>query len=121
MSYGSATYGSTPLGGASGSRWVFFLPDEPLTTGAHRRTLEYTGAALFFGVQLHMLSHFEPAERELKVYTHNDPAETPQLQVATTETLDATVFVGAARFITAEWIMPSDLSASGALITGVEQ
>lgn len=121
MSYGTAAYGSTALGGTSESRWVFFVPTESLTEGAHRRTLEYTGSALFFGVQLHMDSFNEPPLRELRVYTHNDPSETPQLQVSTNETFDATVFVGSARFITAEWTLLSDLGSSGALITGVEQ
>lgn len=122
--YGSFAYGSAPFGGLPSAWPTFFMPTERLPEGIHRRSYTYTGSAAFFGIFLHMDSFSETEIfRIIRVYTHNDPGETPQLQTQMSETGDTSVFVGAAQFIVVELELLSDFTGAPivTLITGREQ
>lgn len=121
MSFGSASLGSSSLGGVVATLGTLFSPTESLTVGVHRRSLEYTGGAQFF--QIETLMENEPVEerRILRIYSHNDPAETPQLQ--TTVGGDAFYtqsIIGAARFIVVDLELLGTFSQIDITITGSE-
>lgn len=98
MNYGSSSYGSAALGGASANQWFTFFvykiyaADVLLTS-----TLE-------LGVSSGLFSVFSAQGNEsgegilYQVFTSNDPGETPQLQV-TFAGIGQSV-VGAAQFVT---------------------
>lgn len=102
MSYGSTALASAPLGGLIISLGTFFSPDERLSRGSYFRTLQYLGSATFFQVILQMENVPTDPLRIVRVYSHNDPSETPQLQVTMGEANYSQGIVGAARFITVE-------------------
>lgn len=121
MSYGSAALGSASFGGATASKGTLYFWTEALASGVHRRSLEYTGGAQFF--QIETLMENEPVEerRILRIYSHNDPAETPQLQ--TTVGGDAFYtqsIIGAARFIVVDLELLGTFSQIDITITGSE-
>lgn len=126
MSYGSAALGSASLGGAAASVGALYSPTEQLARGLHRRSLEYTGDAEFFQIESRMeTGEIATVLRLLRIYSHNDPSETPQLQV----TVGADAFyiqsiVGAARFIVVDLEMvdpwPEFPSVIGLTVTGSE-
>lgn len=122
MTYGGASLGSVSLGGLSASRsGTFFSPTESLAIGTHRRTLEYTGPASFFEVKTLCENFPTEPTRILRIYSHNDPGETPQLQ--TTVGVDAFFtqsIVGAARFMVAELEILQTISQIDITITGNE-
>lgn len=124
MSYGSASLGSASLGGAAASVGTLFSPIEVLDVGVYRRTLEYTGSANFFQIESRVEN--EPVDvvfRILRIYSHNDPSETPQLQVTSgADSFYAQSIIGAARFIVVDLEMLSPWSSSqiGVTVTGSE-
>lgn len=120
MSYASAAYGSTSVSGISSALQTFFSPQEDLTIGAYRRTVEYTGNADYYQVLLHMVSFGEEPLREMRILTHNDPGETPQLQATLGEAFYSQSIVGAARFIVVELELLAELSQIDVAITGSE-
>ena len=120
MSYGATAYGAAALGGIPGAAGLFFSRDEALDAGTHRRTQEYTGDADFYAVYLQMESTSEPQLRTIRIYSHNDPFETPQLQVTTGEAFYSQTIIGAARFIVVELELSETLSTIGTNITGAE-
>lgn len=117
---GTSSLGSASLGGSVLTGWTFFSPEESLSQGVHRRSLTYNGNVTFFGVLIQM--NFEPAEaqRVIRVYTHNDPGETPQLQVTGGDSMELLLPVGAAQFIVVDLEMLIEASQIGISITGVE-
>lgn len=123
MSYGSAALGSTSLGGAAASVGALFSPAEVLDVGVYRRTLEYTGEAEFFQIQSRMENESVAELRLIRIYSHNDLAEIPQLQTTTGgDAFYTQSIVGAARFIVVELEMlsPWSSAAIGITITGSE-
>lgn len=123
MSYGSASLGSASLGGAAASAGTLYSPTDVLDIGVYRRTLEYTGGAVFFQIESRMENESVAQLRLIRIYSHNDSSETPQLQ--TTVGGDASYtqsIVGAARFIVVDLEMLSPWSSSqiGITITGSE-
>lgn len=59
--------------------------------------------------------------RLMRIYSHNDPSETPQLQTTTgVEAFYTQSIVGAARFIVVELETFANLSPVGITITGNE-
>lgn len=120
MSYGSAALGSTSLGGAAASQGAFYFYTETLAQGVHRRSLEYLGEADFFQVETRMES-FTEGRRIMRVYSHNDPSETPQLQVTVgVDAFYTQSIVGAARFIVVDLELLVTLSQIDITITGSE-
>lgn len=120
-SYGSSAYGSSSFGGGGGSdAHVFFLQSDSLVTGAQRRTAAYGGSAEFYSVHVHMREFFTDPARTVKIYTHNDPAETPILQSIMGEAFESDSAVGAAAFIVVEIVSIDDLPTGNMLITGRE-
>lgn len=121
MSYGSAALGSAALGGSAGSLGTFFSPNESFDIGVYRRSLEYTGSASFFQViqQQETVSAGDP-RFIVRIYSHNDPGETPQLQSTSGEANFSQSIVGAVRFIVVEMELLFDLDPAGVLITGSE-
>lgn len=122
MSYSSTTYGSTAYGSLVASRTTFYTTNELLAQGVHRRSCQYTGAAAFFAVLAHMENApVDEVQRIIRVYTHNDPHETPQLQTITGGDADnSQTIIGAARFIVVDLEMLIDASQIGVEITGQE-
>lgn len=100
MNFGTTTYGSTAIGGAAASPWfVFFVfllrePDIVFTS-----TLTYDSTGMF---SVFMRQGSEVVSNTsgviYKIYSANDPHETPQLQ--TTQEGDGQAVIGAAHFIT---------------------
>jgi hypothetical protein len=101
MSYGSTALASTAIASIVGAKQTFFSNWEELDVGTYRRTAEYFGDAEWYEVIAIGLP-FEPPRREIRIYTHNDPGETPQLQVMVGEAFYSQSIVGAARFIVVE-------------------
>lgn len=122
MSYGSSSLGSASIGGVAASQGVLFARNEFLTAGIYRRTLEYNGTANFFQVESRVEN--EPVDtvlRVIRVYSHNDLGETPQLQViAGADSFYAQSIIGAARFIVVDLELMDDLSPIAVTITGSE-
>lgn len=122
MSYGSTSFGSASLGGAVASMGTLYFRDEILAEGTHRRSLEYLGDAEFFAVESRVEN--EPVDmvlRILRIYSHNDPSETSQLQVvAGADAFYSQSIIGAARFIVVELELMTDLSPIGVTVTGSE-
>jgi hypothetical protein len=101
MTYGTSAYGSTSIGGSSASEWYVFFP------------YGLRAADVLFESQLNLsfntgqFSVFTRQGSEVpsggsgvvyKLYTSNDPGETPQLQV--TQEGDGQNVIPAALFIT---------------------
>jgi hypothetical protein len=117
MSYGSSPYGSTALGSASGATGQVFFPFGPYPTGQYEAQAENLSTASFYELRFQQNSGgSEIAEEELveyKVYSHNDPHETPQLQVTMGSALSSQTIIGAARFITVRMnVVLNDLGIS---------
>jgi hypothetical protein len=110
MSYGSTALASTAIAGLSASAGTFFSANENLAQGSHFRTLEYLGDAEFFEVVFQMENLATPPHREIYIYTHNDPAETPILNVSVGEAFYSQSIIGAARFIVVELRLLVDFS-----------
>ena len=121
MSFGSASLGSPSLGGTIVTLGTFFSPSESLTVGTYRRSIEYAGAASFFQViqQQEVISLGDP-RLAVRIYSHNDPGESPQLQTSGGEANFSQSIIGAARFVVVELELLFDLSPTGVLITGSE-
>jgi hypothetical protein len=79
MSYGSSSYGSAPIGGSAASGWYTFFPYMTRAEGLYEAQSQFTGAPGFFSLFSAQSNTDIPVE--YRVYTFNDPAETPQLQV----------------------------------------
>ena len=120
MSYASTAYASAPLAGLSVSAGAFFSTNESLAAGSHFRTLEYTGDAEWFEVISQMQDVPTEPLRIVRIYSHNDPAETPQIQVVTGEAFYSQSIIGAARFIVVELELAVDFASIGITITGRE-
>lgn len=121
MSYGSAALGSISLGGAAASKGALFFWTEQLAGGIHRRSLEYTGDADFFQVETQMDGEPQEQQRIVRIYSHNDPGETPQLKVTVGgDALYSQSIIGAARFIVVDLEMLIEASQIGIIITGSE-
>ena len=119
--YGSFSYGSASLGGLPASQGTFFYPGEFLNTGVYRRTLEYTGTAQFFAIVTVMNSESDEILRLMRIYSHNDESETPQLQTTTgVESFYTQSIIGAARFIVVELELFANLNPVNITITGGE-
>lgn len=122
MSYGSHAYGSAAFGGLPGARFVFFSSPELHDAGTYRRSTEYTGNAEFFEVITKNEGAADDPERVMRVYTHNDPGESPQLQVTVgVEAFYTQTIIAAARFIVVEVEVPTEAPGFPTiLITGNE-
>lgn len=121
MSYGSAALGSTSLGGVAASQGMLFSPSENLLEGVYRRSLEYLGGASFFQVETRMETASVSELRIARIYSHNDPSETPQLQVTVGADGHYTQsIIGAARFIVVDLEVLDNLSPIQVAITGSE-
>jgi hypothetical protein len=121
MSYGSTALASTAIAGLSASAGTLYSPSETLAEGVHRRTLEYTGDAEWFQIETRMESEPQVEQRIVRIYTHNDPAEVPQLQVAVGgDAFYTQSIIGAARFIVVDLEMLIEASETGITITGNE-
>lgn len=125
MSYGSYSLGSAALSGASASKGTLFAPSDSLARGVHRRSMEYIGGASFFQVESRSENEATDSIKTVRIYSHNDPGETPQLQTSTSaDNFYSQSIVGAARFIVvdleliAPW--PTSPSVIGVTITGSE-
>lgn len=119
MSYASAPFASTSFAGLPVSRSGFFFPEETLGIGVHRRSMTYTGSASFFAIYWHMENLIE-GQHEVKIYSHNDPHETPQLQATIGPSFDSETIIGAAQFIVVDLEMFADRSSIEVTITGKE-
>lgn len=121
MSYGSHSYSSTSYAGLPVSRGSLFLWSETLAQGVHRRSLEYLGAATFFQIETQMQDEPQEVQRIVRIYSHNDPGETPQLQVTTGgDAYYSQSIIGAARFIVVELEFLITASQIGITISGSE-
>lgn len=98
MNFGTATYGSTAIGGAAASPWFVFFPFAVRADGVYEADLEFFGSATFFSVFLQKSAEGIPAQVEM--FTRNDLGETPQSQ-GTFDGLYAQSVIGAARYIKA--------------------
>lgn len=97
MNYGTSSYGSTAIGGATASQWFIFFPFLLYAPDVlFESRLEFTGSATFFSLFSNQ-GEESGSGIEYKVYTSNDPDETPQLQ--TTFAGIGQAVIGAARFI----------------------
>lgn len=100
MSYGSLAYGSAAIGGMFSALQTFFaygLRD----AGEYEAQLELATNQLFYSVFIRQASEVAGESFiETRIYTSNDPEETPQLQVVQGDALYAQQIIGAARFIT---------------------
>jgi hypothetical protein len=124
MNYGSSAYGSVALGGLQTSGYLFFSPTELVLAGTYSRSIEYPGSAEFFEVRTVITGGLEEDAdaRTMRIYSHNDPGETPQLQVTVgLEAFYTQSIIGAARFIIVEVEMPTNAPGIPTiLITGNE-
>jgi hypothetical protein len=120
MLYGASTYGTVPPGGLLATFGTFFSPSQGLDVGVYRITQEYLGDAEFYQVILQMENVPTEPQVIVRVYTHNDLSETPQLQVLLGEAFYSQAIVGAARFIVVELEMLVDKHPIGLTITGSE-
>lgn len=121
MSFGSASLGSSSLGGATASRGALYFYTETLAQGVHRRSLDYTGDANFFQIESRRENESTVEQRIMRVYSHNDPGETPQLQVTVgVDAFYTQSIVGAARFIVVDLELLDDFSSIGVTVTGSE-
>jgi hypothetical protein len=121
MSYGSTSFASASYASLPAAQGVFFSPSEPLDTGVYRRVREYAGNADFFAVETRMNTESDDPLRLMRIYSHNDPNETPQLQVTVgVEAFYTQSIVGAARFIVVELELLANLSQIDITITGNE-
>ena len=120
MSFGSSSFGSASLGGASGSLGLFFSASEELSAGTYRRSLTYNGTALFFQIIQQQETVAVDPIRLVKIYSHNDPGETPQLQTITGEANYSQTIIGAAKFIVVDLELSETLSDIGITISGSE-
>lgn len=119
MSYGAQSYGSASIAGLSVSQSAFYDLGETLAIGVHRRTREYTGNAEFFAILWHMENLIE-GQHELRIYSHNDPGETPQLQTTIGPSFDSQRIISAARFIVAELALSVARTRIDVTISGQE-
>lgn len=123
MNYGSSSYGSVAFGGLQASRFAFYTFSDVFTAGTYQRFAEYLGSAQFFEVTTRLQGALEDLNpRTMRIYSHNDPSETPQLQVSVGLEAEATQsIVGAARFIVVEIELPVNTNPSlNIFITGNE-
>lgn len=112
MSYGTSSYGSTSIGGATASQWYVFFSWTTRDAGTvFESRLEY-GQSGFFSVFFRQ-SNYAAIEQggvpgvAYRVYTSNDPDETPQQQAL--QEGDGQTVVGAARFITVTMYIDPDI------------
>lgn len=120
MPYGSAALGSTSLGGAAAAQQYFFFHSETLAApGTYRRTAEFNGISGFYAVTIVGLP-FDPPRRVVYIYTHNDPHETPQLQVTAGEDFYLQLIIASARFIVVELDVLAGVSPLSIDISGQE-
>jgi hypothetical protein len=121
MSYGSTAFASAPYASLPASQGAFFTPSEFLSAGIYRRILEYAGSAQFFQVETRMDFESDEPLRFMRIYSHNDPNETPQLQVSVgVESFYTQSIIGAARFIVVELELSATLNPISITITGNE-
>lgn len=79
MNYGASAYGSTSLGGLSAGHWQTFFTYLGRAVGIHEAKAEFTGTSSLYSIFARLSS--DVLDVIFRVYTHNDPDETPQLQV----------------------------------------
>jgi len=98
MSYGTSGYACASYAGTPASKDQMFLPRQQLQNGAYEHRAEYRGSAVYYSVEIWHNSETNPVTN--RIYTHNDPFETPQLQVITGGNSQySQSIIGAARFI----------------------
>lgn len=118
MPYGSSSLGSSSLGGVAAAQGVLFFATEVLPDGIHRRSLEYTGDASFFQIESRLENAPIEERRIVRVYSHNDPSESPQLQVTVgVDAFYTQSIVGAARFIVVDLELLADFSPNPIEVT----
>lgn len=111
MSYGTSSYGSSAIAGASASEWFIFFPHLPYDPDVlFEAELEFNGPSGFFS--LFSNQNTESGEGILyQAFTANDSNETPQLQ--TTFAGIGQAVIGSARFITVTAEIDSAVWAGG--------
>ena len=115
MNYGTSSYGSIAFGGSVASEWFIFFPmllrDPDVLFESQ---LEYGGSG-FFSVFTRQASEATASSSGVtyKIYTSNDPGETPQLQ--TTQEGDGQAVIGAARFIMVTALIDGIIWSTGQL------
>jgi len=118
MIYGGPAYGSTGYGSKPGNNLQVFLPFSLYSANSFTsRTVDYKGSAQFY--EINVFQTFETFDMEYRVYTHDDPFETPQLQVILGGSLNTQAIIGAHKFITVELTVGGS-SVVGTRVTGRE-
>lgn len=104
MSYGSSGYGSAAIGGATSGVGQVFFALMVRSAGEYEAGAEITTTEEFYEVVIRQSSEAAADDpfMETRVYTSNDPGETPQQQVSIGDALYAQSIVGAARFVTVQ-------------------
>jgi len=103
MSYDSSAYGSSTIGSSAASQWQTFFPwlfGVARPAGEYEAIAETALTSGFYSVIIQQSSEGGEQSMETRIYTSNDPDETPQLQTTQGDALYAQQVIGAARFIT---------------------